>query len=56
MAKNEKSSERLGKIAAKALKIKNKSEISLEDIKALAGSVDTQRPDHKVHTKKTKGN
>ena len=43
MAKNEKSSKRLGKLASKVLKNPNSSKTA----KSLAGSVLTQRPDKK---------
>jgi hypothetical protein len=44
MAKNEKSSERLGEIAARGLK--DPKSLTKKEIRALAASVETQRPDH----------
>ncbi|MGR3293268.1 MAG: hypothetical protein ACUZ9M_04540 [Candidatus Scalindua sp.] len=43
MAKNEKTSKRVGRIASKTLRSKRSS----EDSKSLAGSALTQRPDKK---------
>lgn len=43
MARNERTSKRMGKIASKALRSKKSSKIT----KSLAGSVLTQRPDGK---------
>lgn len=45
MAKNEKTSKRVGKIASKGLKAPNK--LTKDEIKTLSGSVLTQRPDKK---------
>ena len=45
MSKNEKSSQKVGTIASKALQ--NPKSVSPKEIKSLAGSVLTQRPDKK---------
>jgi len=47
MAKNEKTSKRVSTIAAKALKAKNKKDLTLKEIKTLAGTALTQAPDIK---------
>lgn len=46
MAKNEKSSSRVAAIAARALR--DPASISLDEIKSLAASVLTQRPDKDI--------
>lgn len=50
MSKNEKTGSRVGTIASKALK--KPSSISNAQIKSLAASVLTQRPDHKKPPKR----
>jgi len=45
MAKNEKTSKRVGSIASKALK--NPKSVTPKEIRRIAGSVLTQRPDSK---------
>ena len=45
MARNEKTSERIAKLAAKALK--HPESLTEHEIQEIAGSALTQRPDHK---------
>lgn len=47
MAKNEKTGIPIGKLASKAMRLKNKANITLEEIRRLGSSANTQRPDHK---------
>ena len=45
MAKNEKTSKRIGKIASQGLR--DPGSLTNKQIQSLAGSANTQRPDHK---------